>query len=30
MPASETRPLALTSVKPSGSKRGTAAARVTP
>ena len=30
MPASETRPLALTSVKSRGSRRGTAAARVTP
>ena len=30
MPASETRPLALTRVKSRGSRRGTAAARVTP
>ena len=30
MPDSDTRPLALTSVKPRGSRRGTAAARVTP
>ena len=30
MPDSETRPLALTRVKPRGSRRGTAAARVTP
>ena len=30
MPESDTRPLALTSVKSRGSRRGTAAARVTP